>query len=73
MKALLFDSHPLKIKRCSTRILSASAFFLKKMFRGTLNLTQENHHFIVHIGKKINAVNGKNYQEHALYYTAHNN
>jgi len=24
-------------------------FFSKKMFRGTLNLTQENHHFIVQI------------------------
>jgi hypothetical protein len=28
-----------------------SAFFLKKMFRGTLSLTQENYHFIVQIGK----------------------
>jgi hypothetical protein len=35
------------------------------MFRGTLSLTQENHHFIVYIGK-INAVNGQNHQEHAL-------
>jgi hypothetical protein len=35
------------------------------MFRGTLSLTQENRHFIVQIGK-INAVNGQNYQEHAL-------
>jgi hypothetical protein len=37
------------------------------MFRGILSLTQENHHFIVQIGKKkINAVNGQNYQEHVL-------
>jgi hypothetical protein len=28
-----------------------SAFFLKKMFRGSLSLTQENHNFIVQIGK----------------------
>ena len=26
-------------------------FFSKEMFRGTLSLTQENHHFIVQIGK----------------------
>jgi hypothetical protein len=26
-------------------------FFSKKMFRGTLSLTQENHNFIVQIGK----------------------
>jgi hypothetical protein len=45
---------------------NTTAFFLKKkMFRGTLSLTQENNHFIVQIGK-INAVNGQNYQEHAL-------
>jgi hypothetical protein len=47
-------------------ILITSDFFLKKIFRGYLSLTQENHHFIVQIGKKINAVNGQNYQEHAL-------
>jgi hypothetical protein len=40
-------------------------FSFKKMFRGTLSLTQENHHFIVQIGK-INAVNGQKHQEHAL-------
>jgi hypothetical protein len=32
-------------------IILSSAFFLKKMFRGTLSLTQENHNFIVQIGK----------------------
>jgi hypothetical protein len=35
------------------------------MFRGTLSLTEENHHFIIQIGK-INAVSGQNYLEHAL-------
>jgi hypothetical protein len=36
-----------------TLMVSTSAFFLKKkMFRGTLRLTQENHNFIVQIGKK---------------------
>jgi hypothetical protein len=32
-------------------ITCTQSFFLKKMFRGTLSLTQENHHFIVQIGK----------------------
>jgi hypothetical protein len=32
-------------------MVAASAFFLTKMFRGTLSLTQENHQFIVDIGK----------------------
>jgi hypothetical protein len=29
----------------------AQCFFSKTMFSGTLSLTQENHHFIVQIGK----------------------
>jgi hypothetical protein len=32
-------------------LVRTSAFFSKKMFSGTLSLTQENHHFIVQIGK----------------------
>jgi hypothetical protein len=36
------------------------------MFRGTLSLTRENHHFTVQIRKKINEFNGQSYQEHAL-------
>jgi hypothetical protein len=46
-------------------IIEPSALFLKKMFRVTFSLTQENHHFIVQI-RKINAINGQNYPEHAL-------
>jgi hypothetical protein len=49
---------PIKTQLISWIILATSAFFLKKMFRGTLSLTQENHHFIVQI-RKNNAVNGQ--------------
>jgi hypothetical protein len=37
----------------------AVLFFSKKMFSGSLSLTQENKNFIVQIGK-IKAVNGQN-------------
>jgi hypothetical protein len=37
---------------CCALLGRGSAFFSsKKMFRGTLSLTQENHNFIVQIGK----------------------
>jgi hypothetical protein len=36
------------------------------MFRGTLSLTQENHHFVVQIGK-INAVNGHKSHKYPQY------
>jgi hypothetical protein len=49
------------------KIIYTQCFFLLKMFSRTLSLTQENRHFIVQIGK-INAVNGQNYQEHALHH-----
>jgi hypothetical protein len=34
-----------------TEVIMSVLFFLKKMFRCTLNLIQESHHFIVQIGK----------------------
>jgi hypothetical protein len=45
------------------------------MFRGTLSLTQENHHFIVQIEKKIKCSQWTKLTRtcSTSYYTAHNN
>jgi hypothetical protein len=52
----------------------SQCFVSKKMFKGTLNLTQENQHFIVKIGKnKFSQWTKLPRTCITLYYTAHNN
>jgi hypothetical protein len=54
--------------------MEAVPFFIKKMFRGTLILTQENRHFIVQIGKNKCSKWAKLPRTCITsYYTAHNN
>jgi hypothetical protein len=58
----------------SNQLLQAVLFFLKKMFSGTLSLTQENRHFIVQIGKdKCSQWTKLPRTCITSYYTAHNN
>jgi hypothetical protein len=55
-------------------ILRSAFFFLKKMFRGTLSLTEENHNFIVQIEKnKCSQWTKLPRTCFTSYYTAHNN
>jgi hypothetical protein len=55
---------------------TGSVFFSKKIFRVTLCLSQENHHFIVQIEKKVNKCSHWTKLPRTCttsYYTAHSN
>jgi hypothetical protein len=51
----------------SRGIVLLSAFFLKKMFRDDLSLTEENHHFIVQIGKKLQSLDTNHINIHNTF------